>query len=252
MSNRLSAVVVVTLVLLAGCSGGLPGGDSGDGESTDLPSVAEQSWVDDNESVDYERLQQSHANAVANASSFKYAQNSSTENGAESTSSILVDRDAETVLLKATSARDGTEQVQNTYVADGVAYSQSGTDGEYQYGSQNVTSEQFERLVDQQSQLRTTGGVFDALEFEYVGTEAGAYRFEADSIAASEETSFDADNATESSATLVVDEDGYVQTLSLTLTVEQGDSASTASLSFSTTGVNETTVEEPSWTDEAA
>jgi len=253
MSNRILAVAVVALVALAGCTGGVPGDDGAPSDTTgDLPPVAEQTWVDDNESVAYEQLQESHANVIANASSFEYAQNTSGDGGAESTSRVLVDRDAETVLLQIATTRGGTEQTQNTYVADGVAYSQSGTDGEYRYGSQNVTSGEFEQLVDQQSRLRTTGGVFDALEFEYVGPEDGAYRFEADSIASSEDTSFDASDVTESSATLVVDDDGYVRTLSLTLTVDEGDGESTASLSLSTAGVNETTVEEPSWTDDAA
>lgn len=251
MSNRVAALAVVALVLLAGCNGGLPGG-SADEESTDLPPVAEQSWTDENESVDYERLQRSHANAITNASSFEYTQNSSTASGREETTRVLVDRDAETALFEAITSQDDSERVQNTYVADGTAYSRSGTDSEYQYTSQNVTSEEFEQFVDQQSQLRTTGGVFDALEFEYVGAEDGAYRFEADSIASSDATSFDADNVTESSSTLVVDGDGYVRTLSLTLTIDQGDGEQTASLSFSTTGVNETSVEEPSWTDEAS
>ncbi|MCG1003392.1 MULTISPECIES: hypothetical protein [Halobacterium] len=253
MSNRVAALAVVVLVLLAGCSGGLSGGDgSTDGASSDLPPVAEQSWANDNETVDYERLQEQHANALSNATSYEYTQGSATEDGVESNTRLAVDREASTVLLETSTARDQSERVQHTYVADGVAYSQSGTDGDYQYSSQNVTDEQFQRLVTQTSQLRTTGGVFDALNFEYAGTEDGAYRFEADDIASSEETSFNASNVVESSATLVVDEDGYVRTLSLTLTVDQGDGERTASLEFSTSGVNETSVEEPSWTDEAA
>jgi len=264
MSNRLGALAVVALVLLAGCSGGLTGdggspddaaATTGQTDAATTEAVAEisaQPWATADEQVDFETLREVHADALANASTYAFETARSSEDGTSSESRIAVDRDADRVLFTATVTEGDSDQSQATYVSGDSLYSRTGADGEFTYDQQNATDGEVEGLVTEQSSLGPTGGVAEALEWEYVGAEDGQYRFEADSIAASEETSFDADNATESTGTLVVDETGYIAEFSMSLTIATAEGEESASLSYATSGVGDTTVEEPSWVEQAA
>jgi len=252
MSRPLGVLAVVALVVLAGCSGGGVTGDGGAEPTENVPSVAEQQWADDEQRVDFEALRSVHVDALSNESAYEFTSSQTGETGTSSESTIAVDLDADRVLLTAVASQGDGEQRQDTYVSGETVYSRSGSDGEFTYNVQNASGEDIERFVAEQSAIGPTGGVADALEFEYVGVEDGQYRFEADSIASSEETSFDAGDVVEASGTLVVDESGYVAEFSVSLTIETEDGEESASVSYETTGVGETTVEEPSWTDEAA
>jgi hypothetical protein len=72
-----------------------------------------------------------------------------------------------------------------------------------------------------------------------------------DATTGPDDTSFDAENVTDASGRLVVAEAGYVRKRSLSLTADVADGKQQGELPVTTTGVNETTVEEPEWTDEA-
>lgn len=248
MTRRVVAVAVVAFVVLAGCTGG-----STDGESTDLPEVTEQSWVAANGSVDYEQLLKRHDNVMANASSYEFRQHHDSNTDSTTVTSIAVNRERERALLSISADVDGTERVQETFVMNDTVYSKSGSadDPEYTSQEENVTGEDFDRFVGQQTQLPMTGDVLDAFEFEYVGVEDGAYVFEADSVRPSDETSFDAENATAASGRLVVAEAGYVRELTLSLTVDGADGEQSTDLTVETVGVNETTVSEPPWVEKA-
>jgi hypothetical protein len=255
MSKPLGALAVVALVLLAGCSGGVTGdgSSSGDADPTEtIPDVSEQQWANAEQRVDFETLWSVHADALANESAYEFSSSQSSETGTSTESTVAVDRDAERMRFTTTSSQGEGEQTRATYVAGGEVYTHSDINGESRYMVQNTTWEEVEQFVAEQSGIGNTGGVSAALEWEHVGVEDGQYRFEADSIVASNETSFDAENVVESSGTLVVDETGYVAEFSIALTIETENGEEAASVSYSTTGVGETTVEEPSWTDEAA
>jgi hypothetical protein len=253
MSRPLGVLAVVALVVLAGCSGGGGlAGDGGAGSGENVPSVGEQQWADDEQRVDFETLRSVHADALSNESAYEFTSSQTSETGTSSESTIAVDLDADRVLLTTVASQGDGEQRRDTYVSGETVYSRSGSDGEFTYNVQNASGEDRQQFVAEQSAVGPTGGVADALEFEYVGVEDGQYRFEADSIASSEETSFDADNVVEASGTLVVDESGYVAEFSISLTIETGEGEESASVSYETSGVGETTVEEPSWTGEAA
>ena len=258
MRRVLAVVAVVALVALAGCSGGLSGDgsagpDSGASAAAELPAVTEQTWTLANESVVFEALFQQHRSTLANASSYQFTRNLESETGSTTLSTIAVDHEEQRAMLSVeSSSRDSdTTQIQETYVADSVVYSKHGTDSDpsYSRNDQNITGEQFAQFAAEQSRVSVSGGVPEALEFEYVGVEDGAYVFEADSISASERTSFDAANVTGVSSRLAVAPEGYVQEFSLTLVVDGPDGEQSADVLVETAGYNETTVTEPDWTD---
>lgn len=258
MSRRIVAVAVVALVVLAGCTGGSVDGTTTSHKSEEtttaaLSAATDQPWVAANESITADALLETHNAVLANASSYEFSQRLDSSRSGTTETTIAVNRERERALLSISvpSEQDGMERIQETFVADGTLYSKSGTPGDPNYGRQdeNMTGTDFQRFVDQQSRLETTGGVLDAFEFEYVGVDDGAYVFEADSVRPSEETSFDAENVTAASGRLVVDEAGYIHEMTLSLTVDTAEGEQDAALNVTTTGVNETTVSEPSWTE---
>lgn len=255
-------MAVVALVLLAGCSGGPFGGDSAapdevanpsDGPTStttaDLDPVTEQSWAAANESIAYERLTQRHSEVLANASSYTFSRHLESNTGSETLSRIAVDHEGERANLTITSARGDREQYQRTYVEDGTVYATSEADpeGNVESSDANMTGERFDEFVDEQSSIGSLGGTPAAFEWEYAGIEDGAYVFEANDVGPSERTSFDAEDVTSASGTLVVDERGFVRELSLSLTVETEDGEQSAEVTIETSGVDETDVVTPSW-----
>lgn len=262
MSKRVTTLTVVALVLLAGCAGGPLGGDSAtpddatnetDSPTTtvDLEDVTQQSWVAANQSIAFDRLTQRHSAVLANASSYTFSRVIVSNTDSETRSRIAVDHERERANLSITSRRNDQAQYQKTFMANGTVWATSEADpADVPSRDANMTGEKFDRFVAEQSRISSLGGTPAAFEWEYVGVEDGAYVFEADSVGASERTSFDADNVTAASGRLVVSERGVVRELSLSLTVETGDGEQSASVSIETVGVDETDVEKPSWADE--
>lgn len=266
MSKRVTAVAVVALVLLAGCAGGPLGGDSAapddaangtDGPTStttvSLDPVTEQSWVAANQSIAFDRLTQRHSQTLANASSYTFSRQTVSNLGSETRSRIAVNHDRERANFSITSLGDDRAQYQKTFVKNSVVYATSEADPGAGVSSQdaNMTGAKFDQFVAEQSRISSLGGTPAAFEWEYVGVEDGAYVFEADSVGASERTSFNADNVTAASGQLVVSERGVVHELSLSLTVQMSDGTESASVSIETTDVDGTDVAEPAWTDEA-
>jgi hypothetical protein len=264
MSKRVTTLVVVALVLLAGCAGGPLGGDSASPDdatnetdatttttTADLEDVTQQSWVASNESIAFERLTERHSEALANASSYTFSRHTVSNLGSETRSRIAVNHDRERANLSITTLGDDRAQYQKTFVADGSVYATSEADPADVAGEDaNMTGEKFDGFAAEQSRISSLGGTPAAYEWEYVGVEDGAYVFEADDVGPSERTSFNADNVTAASGRLVVSERGVVRELSLSLTVEMEDGTESASVAIETTGVDETDVETPSWASE--
>jgi hypothetical protein len=265
MSNRVTTLAVVALVLLAGCAGGPLGGDSASPDdatnetdspttttTADLEDVTQQSWVADDQSIAFERLVQRHSQVLGNASSYTFSRHVVSNTDSETRSRIAVDHERERANLSITSLRDDRAQYQKTFVANGTVYAMSESDPADVAGQDaNMTGEKFDEFVAEQSSISALGGVPAAFQWEYVGVEDGAYVFEADDIGASERTSFDADNVTAASGRLVVSKRGVVDELSLSLTVEMSDGEQSASVTIETVGVDESEVAEPSWAESA-
>jgi|GEM_PF-4925061 len=256
MSKRLAAVALVAFVALAGCSGGFAPtpGSGDDGTAPAPPALADQPWANADEQVNYTKLFAHHRNALANASSYTFVQRIQSGTSSGTNTRIAVNHAAERANLTVSAVRLGTEQRQETFVANGTVYGRSAAGNETQYGSadQNLTGAAFDRLAREQAAIRVGGGVFPALDFAYNGTENGTYVFEADSISTSEKTSFDAANVTDVSSRVAVAPEGYVSDLSLNLTVSTPNGERTVTALVRTENVNATTVSEPAWTDEAA
>lgn len=261
MSSRVTTIAVIVLVLLAGCAGGPLGSDpttpddaanESDAQTStttaELADVTQQAWVQANQTIAFERLMQRHSEELANASSYTFSRHLDSNTGSATTSRIAVNHERERANLTITAVEGDREQHQRTFVANGSVYATSESDPANVAGQDaNMTGEKFDEFVAAQSHISPLGGTLAAFEWAYVDVEDGAYVFEADSVAASEQTSFDADNVTAASGRLVVDERGVVRELSLSLTVEMEDGEQSASVSVETVSVNETDVEEPSW-----
>ncbi len=251
MKKPIAAVVFVALVALAGCSAVTGPSETA---NADLPNVTEQSWADADGQVNYTQLFEQHRTALSNASSYTFNQRIASNTGSTTNTRIAVDHGAERANLTISTVQRGTEERQETFVANGSVYAKSVAGNETQYSSsdQNLTGAAFDRFSRDLTTIQVRGGVLPALDFEHTGIENGAYVFEADSISASEETSFDAENVTQATSRLAIAPSGYVSELTLTLVVEQTDGEQRAEATVRTEGVNSTTVTEPAWTDEAA
>lgn len=251
---------VALLAVLAGCSGGLPGNDgtategtTADGVTTaDASAIADRSWVDGGR-VAFEALFERHAEVISSADSYQRETVVTSNGRTVNEVSFAANRGTERALLSISTMDGDVEQIQETYLADGRVYSKAGTAESPRYENQSFDSE-FSRFVDRQSSLVADPAVVGQWEFEYVGREDGAYRFEADSVTAATdlpEGAIDLSNASEPNGTLVVDERGFVRELSVSATVERAGETVTFRNTVTYGGLNETTVSEPSWTDKA-
>jgi hypothetical protein len=250
MPDSRVSIALVVLVALAGCGGvSLTDGSGTDG---DAPSLEAQSWTE-GESIAFETLFERHDAVIENASSFERTRNVSTSTGASTTVLLGVDRDESTLFLDIASGDGDQTQIQETYVADGTLYAKSGTASNPEYSEQSFDSS-FAGFVTEQASLGIDPEAASQFDWTYDGFEDGAYQFTADGVNADADvpvTGIDVTQATDVSATLRVDERGFVGRLTVeaTLPSDGEDVSFTAVIAYS--GVNETTVEEPDWLSKA-
>ncbi|MFB6071506.1 MAG: hypothetical protein ABEJ88_00900, partial [Halobacterium sp.] len=98
--------------------------------------------------------------------------------------------------------------------------------------------------------------VLPRYDFEYVGREDGAYRFEADAATPADDTGggirLDLANATDAHATLVVSEDGVIRRVKYDVTIERDGETRRVVYVSTYSGINATTVSEPAWTSKGS
>lgn len=249
MRQQVVTLMVVVVVGLAGCAGGLSGGDGG-------PDVAEQTWTD-GESVAVDELLASHRSAVAAADAVTATSNRSLAAGEWMQTTVRVDRTAERLYVNTSIVGGQTEGGATAYVANGTQYGKIGPTSQPEYSAEPLR-ESFETATDDALVSLQNASVVAQWNWTYAGYDDGAFRFEADGLDPNPDAPqsvFNVPMAADGSGTLVVSEGGVVRELSLE-TVVPRDTADgqnrTAAVTTTYGALNGTTVSEPSWLDEAA
>ena len=260
-SDRIRLLIVVSLVVLAGCAGGgdvAPGAEGGDAGSTG------DGGADDGDGAEFdlgdpERL-------LRDAGSFTVTWSSAgvDASGAETefTREFYADLESERSYSRTASATDGRADGGGfeQYVADGVTYTRFGSGDDAMVTSQEGSTEVLGTAIAL-SQARAYGAddgltfagteTFDGVTVDrYELSAADQALIRAGSVAAQGEpgtleiTSFE--------YVVLVDEDGLSRHESWAFSGRTDDQNEVSgSWEFSLTGVGSTTVEEPDWLDEA-
>ena len=246
--NALLLIAIGCLVALAGCTGSLPGGaDGADGPTED--DLTYPDGVSEN-GTNVSALADGHAEAL-NESSFSLAVDSTqnTSMGNQSLEVIAaVSADRENVRANVT----GGGQRTTLYLTESQRYTRMATGNDTVYdvserqssGMQLVPSSYSGAAYLEQFAVQTGANFTPSGVSEVDGTPVVVLRADGGNI--SEETPL-----TSYDATILVDEDGVVRSFDVTAEAEQDGETSTVSFSMNVTDVNDTSVEEPSWLDEA-
>lgn len=247
--NALLLIAVACLLALAGCTGSLPGGDGAAGPTRD--DVSYPDGVSENE-TNVSALADGHAEALDDSSfslAVESAQNSSMGNqSVEMTAAVSADRENVRANVSGGGQRTSlylTESQRYTQIAAGnrTAYdvSERTSSGMQLVPSSYSGAEYVDQFATQVGANFTPTGVR-----EVDGTTVVVLRADGSDTAESNETAI-----TDYDATILVDEDGVIRSFEVTAAGEQGGESSSISFSLNVTDVNDTTVEEPSWLDEA-
>lgn len=245
--RALQLLAVSCLVALAGCSGALTGGAGG-------PTLEETSYpagVSDN-GTDLAALSEAHAEAL-NGSSFSLAldvsQNSSASNRSMAVDAAVgPDRDSVRVNVS------GADQSMATYATAETRYLRIATGDRANYRATERTDDALKLLPSSYSgttYLDRFGGQVEA-NFtptdvrEVDGTTLIVLRADGSDVSAPDGT-----NVTDYNATILVDEQGVIHRFEVSALTERGDASVRNSVTMTVSDVNETTVEEPAWLDEA-
>lgn len=243
--NALQLLAVCCLVALAGCTGALSGG--GDGPTLD--DVSYPPGVSEN-GTNVSALADAHSAALENRS-FALSANS-TVNAPTANESVRLDasvgRDRENVLVNATL----TNQQVSMYLTAEKRYTRISADGEVSYQANRRTSDAV-KLVPSSftgaGYLDRFGGIANFTPTgvrEVDGTTLVVLRADGSNATASEQA-----NVTDYNATLLVDEQGVVRSMTVEATSTLDGRQSTTAFSLEISNVGETTVAEPAWLDEA-
>lgn len=259
MRSRMLTVLVVSLLVVAGCLGG--GGPATDGERDGSSSAGESDsagggGVADGDEFDVGETERLLREAGSFTATWSY---STTESGetATVTDTYRVDvrenRSLETFTMTGAESQTDFE----TFVADGSAYTRYATDGEafYQIRPQDDTA--FQSALDRGAisyesvdDARFVGTeTFDGVTVDrYEYSDLATWRqFGAGTLGSSENVT-----VTDFTVAVLVDEDGLARQTSWTLTGETDD-GETVSVEwrYEVTEVGSTSVPDPDWLDAA-
>jgi hypothetical protein len=259
---RLSTILVVLTVVLAGCSGG---GVTDDG-TTEPGTAATDGTTSSGEAGSGGGLSLSEADAQLRAAGSFTTEWSYTVTEADGTTTSLTDTyrvDLErnrSVKLLATNSPDGRTEIE-TFTADGTAYNRIGEGQEAFYS----VSERPASVFDSATNLASSYSANLESDAKFVGTETfdgvTVSRYEYDNTdawqtynGASGAAAFGSENVTTTDFTVsvLVDENDVARLTTWTFTGET-DAGRTVSSEwrFSVTDIGSTTVPDPSWLDEA-
>lgn len=245
--RALQLIAVSCLVALAGCSGALPGGA---GEAT-LEDASYPEGVSDN-GTDLDALSNAHAEALNESSltlTLDVTQNSSTANQSMSMNAA-VGPDRDNVRINVS----GADQTMATYTTAEKRYLRIATGDSTDYRAAERTNERLKLLpasYSGTSYLDRFGGQVQA-NFtptdvrEVDGTTLIVLQADGSNVSAPEGT-----NITDYNATILVDEQGVIHQFEATAQTEQDDISARSSVTMTISDVNETTVTEPAWLDDA-
>jgi len=259
---RISTILVVLTVVLAGCSGGgvTDGADSADTPGTDGPTAG-TSTADSGPPTDEDLSLTDPETRLREAGSFatewSYAVADVDGTNTSLTRSYRVDLDANRSLQRLeTTATDGSFAI-DTFVADGTSYTRYGEGDDVQYASSDRQVDAFERATgyaagfsgDLESDARLVGTeTYDGVpvsRYEHDNTAAwqayGGSLFGSESVSVSDFT-----------VAVLVDSDGIARLTTWTLSGEADDGTPvSAEWRYSVTDIDSTTVADPDWLDEA-
>lgn len=243
--TALQLLAVACLVALAGCTGALSGG--GDGPTLD--DVSYPPGVSEN-GTNVSALADAHSTALENRS-FTLSANS-TVNSSVTNQSVRLDarvgQNRDDVLVNASMMG----QQMTTYLTAAKRYARVVVDGEVSYQATERTPDAV-RLVSSsftgERYLTQFGGVgnFTPTDARDVnGTTLVVLRADGSNVTASEQA-----NVTDYDATLLVDEEGVVRSLTVEATSTRDGLQYRTEFSMEISNVGETAVAEPAWLDEA-
>lgn len=247
--RALQLLAVSCLVALAGCSGALTG-VGGDGGPT-LEETSYPAGVSDN-GTNLSALSNAHSEALNESSftlSLDVSQNSSTSNRSMAVDAA-VGSDRDTVRVNVS----GANQSMVTYTTAEKRYLRIATGDRTDYRAAKRTADGLKFFPSSYSgtaYLDRFGGQIEA-NFtptdvrEVNGTTLIVLRADGSDVSAPEGT-----NITDYNATLLVDEQGVIHRFEASAQTEQGDNLVRSSVTMTVSDVNETTVAEPAWLDEA-
>jgi hypothetical protein len=247
--RALQLIAVSCLVALAGCSGALSG-VGGDGGPT-LEDASYPDGVSDN-GTDLAALSNAHAEAL-NGSSFALSldvtQNSSAANRSMAVDAAVgPDRDDVRVNVS------GANQTMATYATAEKRYLRISSGEGTNYRVTERTADGAKLLPSSYSGTEYLDRFAGQVEANFTPTEVR----EVDGTTLivlkaneSEVSDPEGTNLTDYDATLLVDERGVIHRFEVSAQTERGGESIRNSLAMTISDVNETTVEEPSWLDEA-
>lgn len=245
--RALQLFAVSCLVALAGCSGALSGGDAG-------PTLEDASYpagVSDN-GTDLAALSDAHAEAL-NGSSFALSldvsQNSSASNRSMAVDAAVgPDRDEVRVNVS------GANQSMATYATSETRYLQVTAGDRTNYRATERSDSALRLLPSSYSGVEYLGRFGGQAGANF--TPTGVREVDGTTLIVLEANGSDASapegaNLTDYDATVLVDEQGVVHRFEASARTEQGGNWVRSSVTMTISGVNETTVSEPAWLDEA-
>lgn len=276
MRQSLLVLAVAVMLVLAGCSGsGGSDPEATTGETpgaTATPTDQPESTISDptelsgvsEDGVNATALFVNHARTLANESgyatsdTYRIAERGSDNESVtrkQLRSSATQQRSLYSIDRRSSVGEQTRATNRTTYwtVEDGSAtvYSRFESAGSVSYEADDDPYRNFTTFYRQSSVYDQTTLLFN-FDLSYDGTVdrdgRTLFRFTADSFV--EGSSFSG-NATDPSATVLVDGDGIVRSAEWTVDVTQDERSATITYSYQVDAVGDTTVEEPDWLDEA-
>lgn len=251
MRRQFLTVAVVALLIVSGCSaldlsGSAAEPDSGDALDSDGPTYEEP--------VDGATVAENHEAAIADAGSFTLVSTTSQSRGDRTqtlNATVAVNYDSGALL----STQSAGSQAISTYVlSDGTAYQRSESSQGTQY-RQAPRAANASVYASGQIESLATAFTFSHVGTETVeGTETEVYEASgAEDLNESARAfqSIDAENVTSLESRLYVTDDGLVKRFEYELRMDSAGTEAAVDVTQTYSEIGETTVEEPSWLDDA-
>lgn len=204
--------------------------------------------VEGADSYDVRELYEMHRQTLANTSGYTIQQNYSKDGLNVRQRQLHVSFDEQRAVLKVASSRETrTEFINETGTF--VRYTPQSTN-ETTFDEQTSTGDEFSAHDSFSSMVQPPlPGVVSSFDYEYTGNEGGEYIFTADSLKPPSETEYTPwvrANVSHAESRLVIDERGFIQSYSSTVTLDTGQIKS-SHFQYQVQNVNQTQVAQPTW-----
>lgn len=204
--------------------------------------------VEGADSYDIRELYEMHRQTLANTSGYTIQQ-TYTKNGVNDRQRQLhVSFGAERAVLKVASSRETRTEFINES-GTFVRYTPQSTN-ETTFDAHTSTGDGFSAHDSFSSMVQPPlPGVVSSFDYEYTANEGGEYIFTADSLKPPSETEYTPwvrANVSHAESKLVIDERGFIQSYSSTVTLDTGQ-IKTSHFQYQVQNVNQTQVAQPTW-----